>query len=51
MPELEKVQALDDRSLFLQAYNQSVEYWSPSTDLTQSLGSGPSKGSVRHAAP
>jgi serine/threonine-protein kinase len=29
MPELEKVQALYDRSLFLQAYNQSVEYEKP----------------------
>src|ERR1035438_7638548 len=35
MPELEKVQALYDRSLFLQAYGQTVEYWSPSTDLSR----------------
>ena len=33
MTELRKIQDLYDRNLFLQAYQQSADYWSPSTSL------------------
>jgi hypothetical protein len=33
MSELEEIQHLYDRNLFLQAYRRSARYWSPSTDV------------------